>query len=64
MRALPGLSHAWQTVKRPCSPDCTARGNCNQEYGACECPFGYSGAWALGSISHHLITSLSLYSNN
>ena len=39
---LPCL-HAWREVSKPCDPKCTAIGNCNHEFGTCECPFGLTG---------------------
>ena len=37
------LLHAWREVKRPCPAGCEALGNCNAEFGTCECPFGRTG---------------------
>jgi hypothetical protein len=28
-----------------CHPNCTRRGNCHQQDGRCECPFGLAGEW-------------------
>lgn len=33
-------------LAKACHPDCSSRGNCNFESGACECPWGHTGAGA------------------
>ena len=38
---------AFKEISLPCAKGCEAVGNCNREFGTCECPFGRTGP------SHH-----------
>ncbi|GAX72704.1 hypothetical protein CEUSTIGMA_g160.t1 [Chlamydomonas eustigma] len=38
-----GYLQAWREISKTCAAGCEAFGNCNQELGICECPFGRRG---------------------
>ncbi len=43
LAALIKAALAWKEIAKPCPEGCEEFGNCNHEFGTCECPFGRGG---------------------